>query len=1330
MPDQTLKTIAQEFRKRLQRLLVEYGVLQTVFLVLVTLDALVIADWRFRFSADLRLLSLLVLVAVLLACCFWGLYRPLRRTWTDSDVLGYADRAVGEGQDTLTTLRDLSHPETMREWETEQGKQIVRAVVQELAAKAREVDVSRLLRRQPVRNWRRLTGVLVAVFIAGMFFPRDPLSGSSYLSIGVRRILMPYASVYWPQNTRLLVQQPETGWRVPRGEPLVIRTRIEGEVPAAVEIVYRGSGQSWITERMAVGRDVIPPYAVEARFTFSEMNEPMTFYCLGGDDREQRRFTVTVAERPMISAIKATYTYPAYMRLPRKVTATGQIAAPEGTDVKLEFTASTELSKVVLSLDLDGQSPKSVPPAELNGKSFSYDLRLTSSGVYRVELTDRDNLSNARPERYEIRVDPDSPPQVTVEEPKGDMILTPSGKIHVKFKAKDDYNLTELSAMLGPEGGTAQPLSHTITGPFWSSATTLHPLGEGEFDLDFKIQADGALKNLKIQQGAELEFWIRAVDCNPSGKGVTESVKVRLSLLPPTDFMEAVVLKAKELMADARVGWYSAAGACHDGTKWLKDPKDDKALSSGLEQQQAAERAAGALALRFPEIVQHMQRNRMQDLLMSKRLDPIGVKINELNALLPEIAKKIAAGQPASAEEAQPDQRRAKMAGALRGVLADQNKAAWQMRILYDRLADWVALQSVLLKTRRVEELQRDVNGGTDRFVKKTLGREARELDDAEVRMMRELGGQQQTVQDMEEAVEKALMELIAQADKDGRKKVWEALAKAFDDLRRNRIKDKLKQAATFILDARGDVVRNDQRLVLETVATVNRGLIKAGEEAPEDPPAATLAALIDDPRGKADVVEKVKEQEGEAVEAEDYRKLKDRLDILGTAAADSLDETLEMAALSQEDTRTRTQHTAERADRLPRYTLLRTGLLSLRQAKIGSLFKKAVAQAEDYGKPGPQVGQASRLPASDKGGMEKTPDLPPDEGVGRTRERLMRQIQDYLACAEDANRLLESGDFSAVATGLQNHVQRGARELRAVMQESQKKHKLYSDHQATNFRDAFERPYLLRDKNLALAVDEGKNLEWALALQAAAQRECGLLAAALTPTLSPAGRGQGEGAGELSAPGKAALDRLAKSARAKCAEVSDLIGKTHAALLSGLEDPTDTTKENERAKPLFQKLLTPLDPKAFQEALAQADRKEYHALVQKQEGLRRAISGALVELTDLLDKPVPPKPSEDYLAKQETGEVVEGAGGFIEYRDEQPTVLADLIEKEGDWIDQQVGNPEVRKELVKRLRAMPKFDPRHARLQSAYFQAVAQHFQAKAKGRKDDDKKEPEPKK
>ena len=72
---------------------------------------------------------------------------------------------------------------------------------------------------------------------------------------------------------------------------------IDGEVPPVVDIVYKNdSSDLWITERMNVnpvdpetekfknskGED----YEGKAVFTFGDLIEPLTFYCIGGDDLE------------------------------------------------------------------------------------------------------------------------------------------------------------------------------------------------------------------------------------------------------------------------------------------------------------------------------------------------------------------------------------------------------------------------------------------------------------------------------------------------------------------------------------------------------------------------------------------------------------------------------------------------------------------------------------------------------------------------------------------------------------------------------------------------------------------------------------------------------------------------------------------------------------------------------------------------------------------------------------------------------------------------------------------------------------------------------------
>ncbi|MFW6158017.1 MAG: hypothetical protein ACOC8E_01510 [Planctomycetota bacterium] len=1297
MPEDRLQRLCDRFRGRLRRMLVQYGVLSTIAIVLVVAGALMFADWYFRFSPDMRRLSLLTLVAVTGICAYFCLYRPLRSRWTDEEVLLYMDRVLG-GDDALTAFRDLSHPEGMREWDTERGKEMVRASVRELEQKVGRAHPGRLLRRGPVRRWWGLAGFVVAAYVAACIGLRDPASGEPYPWIGARRILFPSAVIFWPQNTHILVREPEAGWRVPVGEPLVVRAQIDGVVPRHVDIVYRSeSSDLWLTERMALN-----PAEAEAEFSFSEMTESLTFYCIGGDDREKRTYRVTVAERPIITAIRATYVYPRYTRLPTTIRRSGQLAGPEGTRVTLDFTASIDLSEATVQVHLDGEEPgRPVAVDTLDGSRFSHSLTLTRSGTCAVHLVDTEGLTNARLERYEVRVAPDNPPEITLEKPLRDLILTARGKVRVEFKAEDDYNLTELQVLIAPEGGRGEPLSEErITGPFWDRSTTLHPVGDGDFDLDFlRVKDKGIFKKWNIDQGAELELWVRAVDCNPTRPGITETPRVRLSVLHPTDFMSEVLLKTKMLMTDARVGWFHAAGAFHDGTAWVASPEKRELLKNIVEQQQTAERAASALALRFPEMLDHMTRNRMSDVFMSKRLADIGSLIAELEESLPAIGGTIAEARPKSLADAAPPKRRARMVAAVRSVLPAQNRAAWKMRLLYNRLADWVALQSVLLKTRRMEELQVEVNRATRELVRKTLGREARELDETEVREMKEVANQQETVYEMAVAVEKALARLVQQADQDGRKKIFDALGRALLELRDNRVQDKLKRASLVIADARGDIVRDDQLQVLRTLTLVNRGLILAGEQVPADPSRATLAAAIEDPRDKTDIDEGI---DSEAVVLDEgiYKKL-DQVRLVAEAKADTLDETLALVFRDQEDVRNRTRFVADRLSTFPRYVFLRTGLTAYRQGRIVELLEKGLDQTKTLGE--------------ESGGAAEQNPSEPDPTVDRARTRLASELTHYLAGARDARALIAESRFDRFVTGIQSHVHRGARNLGVYIQAREKLHKLWLDRKSAEFEDSFGQPYLLRQENLETMVEAARNLEWALALQAGSKREAALLAEAKRTK-------------KKSARLRQAVERITESARRKNVEIAQLIRRVHGNVSGGVEDPTDPERSNEKVLPtLKEQVLEPLPPDAFAEAANAFGAGDYETLAMKQETLRRELSDALVALYDLFETRVPQKPPTFDPFAEERGVAEAKEGLFIEYADETPEALADRLEEEGAWIDARTGDPEVRKRLIERLRGMSRFDARYARLQSAYLQAVAQRFQAKAKKESDEKDEEEE---
>jgi hypothetical protein len=541
----------------------------------------------------------------------------------------------------------------------------------------------------------------------------------------------------------------------------------------------------------------------------------------------------------------------------------------------------------------------------------------------------------------------------------------------------------------------------------------------------------------------------------------------------------------------------------------------------------------------------------------------------------------------------------------------------------------------------------------------------------------------------MEEAVEKELAQLVYLADRDGRKDVFNALGRVLLELRDKQIRDKLKRAAMAIHDARGEVVQKDQDLALQVLSLVNRGLILAGEKVPDDPSETIFSALIEDPRDKTELEEAIASEEAELEEGV-YKKL-DQVRIVAEARADTLDETLSHVSRDQEDVRNRTRFVGDRIEVFPRYAFLRTGLTALRQRRILGLLKKARGQAEAFGR--------SSVDGPGQGGEGRAPDAT----VTRACARLTRAVDGVLAWAGTAHDLINGGRFDRFVTDVQNHVRETAGDLRVYVQARERLHKLWLERKGTGFRDPFDRPYLLREGNLEAMVEAGRNLEWALVLQAAAAREARLLAA-IRSMKDP---------GEIVT---AVAANMTDKARKQNTEIAALIRGFHEGVSGSVRDPEDPERYNERVRPeLEKKLLKPLRGEAFAAWAKPFEAKRYQELATAQDGLRRDLSDALVTLYDLFEARVPAKPPTFDPFKEDRGVVEAGEGLFIQYRDETPAALADRIEQEGEWLDSRTGDPEVRKRLIATLRGLDTFDVRYARLQSAYFQAVAQEFQARA---------------
>ena len=523
-----LQHLCNSFRRRLRSLLARAGLCRLVLVALVLLPPLLVLDWWLHLATPWRCLTLAGYLAALLATAWWTLLTPLARRWSNEEVLSYLDGVAPADQAMLLELYELTRGEGIQETESEIGRAMVRQSAEELAPLARQATASEAFHRKRFRRW--LAGAAAAVVLFAVVAVLLP----EYVGIGCERLFNPFSATAWPHETTIALEEPETGWTVPQLETLPIRATVTGSVPPEVVLAYRSQSTGyWIKERLPVREDG------SAAYTFPEVREPFSFYLEGGDFRTDPPVQVKIIERPFLKRIVAHYEYPEYAGVPNRDVESGQLFGLEGTMVRLEFESSMPLSKGEFVMDGHEEELLLTTP-----KTFEKTLVLAADGSYEVRLYEESGFREAKPERYEVRVTPDNPPEVELLSPGQNLVATTRAAVPVAFRASDDFGLKKIEFLYQLGQTAPAPLTDRITGP-------LAPQG--------KTHQARFTWNLPKMEGLPdtgvLQYFVRVQDVNPTGRGVAETAKLQIKLVKPSEFHFETFERANRLEAEARIAW-------------------------------------------------------------------------------------------------------------------------------------------------------------------------------------------------------------------------------------------------------------------------------------------------------------------------------------------------------------------------------------------------------------------------------------------------------------------------------------------------------------------------------------------------------------------------------------------------------------------------------------------------------------------------------------------------------------------------------------------------------------------------------------------------------
>lgn len=167
---------------------------------------------------------------------------------------------------------------------------------------------------------------------------------------------------------------------------------------------------------------------------------------------------ITVTDKPIIRSLTGTVIYPSYTKItPRNFYEdNGDVSALVGSRIDLSIIANKPLKKAYINFEqihkiytetentTQDSVKKTIIPMSIDGKKASGSIRINSSGIYYIIITDEDGNNNEDIIKYQIVALKDEYPQITLIEPQSDAKVSENALLPMKIGISDDYGFTKM----------------------------------------------------------------------------------------------------------------------------------------------------------------------------------------------------------------------------------------------------------------------------------------------------------------------------------------------------------------------------------------------------------------------------------------------------------------------------------------------------------------------------------------------------------------------------------------------------------------------------------------------------------------------------------------------------------------------------------------------------------------------------------------------------------------------------------------------------------------------------------------------------------------------
>jgi len=473
--------VAARQRLQQQRARARQGIwIETVGVVALMLVAYalptLLTDRFLRLEWIFRAILLASFVVVVFRVVRARLMQPLEITLTDEEMALAVERKSPElSQALISSLQfDTELGVETRSIESEAMKA---AVVTDVRDRLQSIPFARAIDAGRVRKF--------ALGIFGMLVFFGGWAGIDAESLGIwasRNVFL--TNTDWPRYTTLTFADGSGEVRLPEGDSLTVRVKVDGPEPDQLFLDYEFVGGDVGSEPMSLTGEK------EFSWTIDSVLDDVTLTVQGGDSLPVQ-LNVKIVERPRVDNLAVRVTLPKYMeRDPYDVPPTeGELRLPKGAHLTLSATSQKPLASAFL---LFGNDKKVDLKLADDKKSFSGDFFPKETGLLIIDVIDSDSLGAGTPPKLLLRVGADKPPTIDMRLRGIGSSITFQARIPGQLKVTDDFGLRSVHAVI--RGTLDQPRDRgpeaiEIPEEPWIDAKPLYSEGMATSALRYEAEA-------------------------------------------------------------------------------------------------------------------------------------------------------------------------------------------------------------------------------------------------------------------------------------------------------------------------------------------------------------------------------------------------------------------------------------------------------------------------------------------------------------------------------------------------------------------------------------------------------------------------------------------------------------------------------------------------------------------------------------------------------------------------------------------------------------------------------------------------------------------------